>query len=78
MFSHGRGGVCGYEACPFMKMGEGYKHQAYLISSSVHIQFSRTASCDPEVDAKFMLGQTQTKPQGQIASATRPQTLQST
>ena len=25
-----------------------------------------------------MLGQTQTKPQGQIASATRPQTLQST
>jgi len=31
MFSHGRGGVCRYEACPFMKMGEGYKHQAYLI-----------------------------------------------
>lgn len=45
--------------------------------SSVHIQFSRTASCDHQVDAKFMLGQTQTKLQHEITSATRPQTLES-
>ena len=44
---------------------------------SVHIQFSRPASCDHPVNAKFTLGQTQTQPQGQITPATRLLTLES-